>query len=382
MVGGTKTRVGLTACAAALFVVGCAPTDTSDTPAAPTVPGPAAANASAVPAPTEQPWFEPASLRHDFGVDVGATNSQLEHTYKLVNTSQQPVRIAGVQNEKPCCGDVRAQTPARLLPGESLDVVVTLHARHNGGKLQHAAVVQPEGRDLAPAVIETTATHVPRAAIDESSAGKRALLAQESAKVGLIVRCFGTKEHPPHALREETLEADGPIIWEGEPSTEEHAENGLVSTRRACVITLRAQGAPGPRTSEIVLRSGADELARHRIAWEVAPAIKASPSGLIIASDDTASKKFLLRSVDEREFQIVSTRAEGIEFDAGRRGNDARAVHTLEAQLRSNDGIPTGAAADIVVTTDHPLQPEVRITVFVTGPRVTARDALRGERTP
>jgi hypothetical protein len=281
----------------------------------------------------------------------------------VTNTSQNSVRVLALRNERPCCGEIEAAVPALLAPGQTLDVRVTLHAARSSGKLQHLALVEAEFPAVSAEIL-TTAAFVPRSTIEEVGDSRRALLPSESGTLRFVVRCFGTKEHPPVSLDGVSLGGDGEADWSGGATLEEGTD-GLIATRREGTLAIEASGAPGARTSEIIVNAGREELARHRVSWEVSPAIKAIPAGLIVSSGDHSPHKVLLRSADGRPFRVLSARSEPDGLRVTGAKEESLAQHVLQIGPGPDAHIDIASTADVIVGTDHPRQAKVRITVFI-----------------
>ncbi len=306
-------------------------------------------------------------MRHDFGRVLAGADVERQHTYRVVNASGRPVKVARVVNMKPCCGDVATVGPTVLEPGQGLDVTVTLKIGPASGQLQHSAVIQADDPDHPEIELTTLATCSPRAAIDEVVAADRSIPPGETTRAEFVLHAYGDEATPPLALDERTVRCVVPVAWSGPQSREVDPETGAVEHRRGLTITLQARGEPGERATDLFVMDGHLAVARKRIAWEVASALKAAPAGLVVTSGESEPvRKIVLRSQDGRPFRIGSatSRVDGLKVEFHDDG--AKAVHLLEVRIGppSHPGLRTG---EIRVTTDHPRQPEARIAVYIAG---------------
>jgi hypothetical protein len=296
------------------------------------------------------------------GADV-----ERRHTYRVANASKRPVKVARVVNMKPCCGDVEPVGPTVLEPGQGLDVTVTLKIGPASGQLQHGAVIESDDPDSPEIELTTLANCLPRAAIDEVVSADRSILPGETTRAEFVIHSYGDATTPPLPLDERTIRCDASIAWSGPQSREVDPETGSTEHRRGLVITLQAQGEQGDRATDLFVMDAHLAVARKRITWGVASALKATPTGLVVTSDEGESvRKVVLRSQDGKPFRISSatSRVDGLKVQFPDDG--ARAVHLLEVRIGppSRPGLRTG---EILVATDHPRQPEAKIAVYIAG---------------
>jgi hypothetical protein len=119
-------------------------------------------------------------------------------------------------------------------------------------------------------------------------------------------------------------------------------------------------------------------VARKRISWEVAAAIKATPAGLIVSrGDDRSVRRVVLRSHDGRPFRILSATSRVKSLDVRVEDGGAKTVHFIEVRVdpASHRDLRTG---EIVVATDHARQPEAKLAVYVAATPEGAVSATEG----
>lgn len=242
------------------------------------------------------PWCDPGTTRRDFGPILSGGDAKRPHRYHLESRTDRPVDILGVVNRKPCCGQVEAVEPVTLAPGQAVDVNVTLHIGLAAGLVSHVAEIQARGDDNRVIAVElvTTAVGLARAAIDVADPARLALEPGESARIELVVRSFGNRENPPFPLNDRAIRCDTPVEWVGAEEARTDPDSGLDERLRRLVMTLNASGEPGRRSAFLELRDGGATAARKMLAWEVSPAIKAVPPGLVLSEDTDQAGRFLL----------------------------------------------------------------------------------------
>ena len=143
--------------------------------------------------------------------------------------------------------------------------------------------------------------------------------------------------------------------------------NGVREISARWEIKLPPSGEAG-RQGEEILFEGPDGIPRpYRLAWDVIPWIRASPSGLLIStSAPRAELTVMVMSVD-RPFRVVDL----IGLDSIRlesKHQEAQTRHQVRLSLACSE-IENGRSRDLHVITDDPRQPRVTISVIgVQGP--------------
>jgi len=316
--------------------------------------------------PTSKSWFDPAGAEHDFGAVLAGSDVSRSHTFRIANTSNRPVRVLGVVNRKPCCGFVEPVAPVTLDPGRAVEIAVRLHIGLAAGRVVHLAELQFEGDGggVFAAEIRTMGTGLARALVEHPEPRSIALEPGETTQVELVARSFGDRDRPPFPLDDGAIRSEAPSRWSDVATSRLDPDSGLDEIRRPLLVTLTASGEPGRRLDTIELIEEGSAVARKAIAWEVAPAIRATPSGLVLSAGSSGPWKIVLQSRGGRPFRVVSGRStvEGLALDP--EDGQARASHILGVRL---DDRPRAAACSgvIVVETDHPQQPLVKVAFYI-----------------
>ncbi len=311
---------------------------------------------------------------------LAGTDVTRSHTFRVANTSGRPVKILGVANRKPCCGEVEPIPATTLGPGQAVEVAVTLHIGLAAGRVIHLAEIQTEGDGgkILATELRTMGTGLARATVEVVGSAPSSLDPGELAKVELIARSFGNRERPPFPLDDRAIRCDVPFDWKGIAEDRLDPGSGLDELHRPLVVTLDASGEPGRRWTTLELLDGGSAVARKTIAWEVAPAIKATPPGLVLSADSSGPWKIMLRGRDDRPFRVVSasSKIEGLMLTPV--GGEARTTHTLTFRLVGPPW-PETRTGEIVVETDNPRQPLVKVSIHIPGQgHAEAKSDLQG----
>ncbi len=217
---------------------------------------------------------------------------------------------------------------------------------------------------VSPSVIlHSAATVRPRASIEELARDGTVMIGK-TATVRLAAHSHGTESKLPLPLDDRSVSASLPIKWVTSQTNETDHRTGWVSNRREFELVCRGEGEPGPRRTVAEVRESGELLARAMVRWEVAPAVSTSPSGLILTRDDLGKLKTIcVRSQDGHPFRILSTSSQINGVIARPRHAGALTLHSLEVR------VPLSArhvlSGDIVIATDHPLQPTSKVSVFL-----------------
>ena len=111
--------------------------------------------------PTTSTFGDGTDRRFNFGHVIGGPARRLSHTYTLRNMSEKPIGIVSVVNGMLCCGEVGPIQAAKLLPGQTLDVIVTIRPTRIG-PLRHWVSVKTDRPEADEVLLVTLAdVHAP-----------------------------------------------------------------------------------------------------------------------------------------------------------------------------------------------------------------------------
>ena len=312
-------------------------------------------------------WYDPAATKHDFGLVLAGADVTRSHTFRITNVSDRPIRVRGVANRKPCCGDVAPVEPTVVEPGQALEAPITLKLGLGSGDLVHVAAIEVEGDDEG-VTLYTTATAHARATIDEVEPSNGLLEPGQSRRVEYLIQSFGVESDPAQTLDDQAIRCELPTEWTGPATTETDSKLGIIGLRRVLAVTLPASSEPSHRLTTLEIRNGAGAvIGRRSIGWEVAAALTASPAGLVFGTAAQVGQQFkvIVRSRDNRPFRIAEAASNvaglAVEIDDG-----TKPLHTITARF-GGQLQPGSRTGEVVLRTDHPNQPVLKLAVYIPG---------------
>lgn len=292
---------------------------------------------------------------------LGTVGRRLEHRYHLANQSGEIVRVARVENRKPCCGTVEIDAP-EIAPGGEADVLVTLDVGGRFGEVVHEAALRLEGAGEEEIILRTAADVLAPLRVEAeppvSGTGSGGELRFRAIAQGL-------EGEPAADLARLRLESGRPAEWAGAPVVEEGAR-GLVVARRSFVVrTGEDSGEPGPRRTSVRLFDGDTLVLDHPVQWTVRRPIEAMPKMLVL-QPGRAEYRLVLTATDRRPFRVLGcdTAVAGLAATAGE-GPAAMVAVMVKDEASAGGGRARGV---LTVRTDHPAQPSVEIAVVSLNP--------------
>lgn len=301
-----------------------------------------------------------------------------QHVFQIKNTSRQAIRVKGVANLKPCCGEVKPIAATVVEPGQAVEVAVTIKIGLSGGEVLHRAAIVTEARDDQVELITTGRAHA-RVTLDGVDSPRKPLAPGESRQVKYLIRSFGRENDPPPSLRGRTIRCNLPTEWIGPGVGSSGAEAGLMAVERILAVTLPAVHEPGHRLEPLeVLDSDDVAVGRCNVTWEIASALESHPSGLIFlaVAEPVTELKLIVRCRDGRPFRILSATTEVDRLNVATDGGEAFPSHQLVARLQGERG-GSSRSGEIVIRTDRSDQPILKTAVFIAGREA---DVPRGDQ--
>jgi len=320
--------------------------------------------------------FGPQSdRRHDFGLVIGKPGLKLKHTFFLTNTMDRPVRLLRAINFKTCCGEVGFE-PATLEPGQRSRLEITLKVGESTEPLSHLTVVETDHPEFAERRFFSFARPHPRFRLEPvEPQGTRSVRPKSSLRAGFVAFAYGTPSDGPPPLDRARIASDAHTEWMGPPRGR-LLENGLIEQSRPLSATLVGEGEPGDRITAVEVWHQDERLGGVKVPWEVVAGIKAVPSALLVRSGpDTQKMPISLRSQDGQAFDVlkVTSSLPGIHGATIEKG--AKPVHNVQVAIEPGPG-NIRHWGQVTIKTNHPVQPVVKVAVFIAGPPADATTSL------
>lgn len=312
-------------------------------------------------APRDPALIGDEETSHDFGTVVTPTRRDLEHPYRLKNTTSHVIEITDVINRKPCCGDVLVGRRV-LQPGEDTTVSIRLRVGTQFGTVLHEAAVltdPPPDREL---VLRTMARAHPALRVENVSPWNRPVLAgnREPRQAAYLVVASGTPDEPCVDLSRSSLEGSIPAEWDG-PKRDGPPVDDLITESRRFLVTLDPTGASGERSAEVILREGGETVLSCPIQWEVVAQLTPEPKVVVLKSRSSTAR-VVIRSFDRQAFRITRVESPPPGLAVRAVGREGAPIQIIEAE-----GVPSSGDARGVVTvfTDHPEQDRLDLPFVV-----------------
>ena len=261
-----------------------------------------------------------------------------------------------------------AAVPATVVePGQAIEVQVVLKLGLGSGDVVHVAAIEMEGDDES-VTLYTTATAHARATIDEVQPSTGLLEPGQFRRVDYLIQSFGVQSDPPQTLDDQAIRCALPTEWVSPATTELESKSSIVAVRRILAVTLPASSEPSHRLTTLEVRNGAGAvIGRRSINWEVAAALTASPAGLVFGTAAQAGQQFkvIVRSRDNRPFRIAEA-ASNIAGMAVEVDGESKPSHAITARFGGQPQ-PGSRTGEVVLRTDHPDQPVIKLAVYLPG---------------
>lgn len=303
----------------------------------------------------------PIVLTHDFG-PILATGPELRHEFTLENRTNQPVRLIRPTAHTPCCSAI-GPIPDSIPPGGSVRAPVAFRTGGQKGVKKLVFSVGSErpgdptwqlvlGADIAPQWdVEPVGDSVTELRGGVSAEQDFRVVCRRRGDVGLTLPA--------------TVEAQGALTAEFVgPAEETTVLGGHTSASRLVRVTYSASAAPGQVSGILTFRWPYTDTSPRdlELRWKVTPHLSVTPKALVVQSDLASSIHSVVLSSHDRPFRVLE--ASGPLAGPVPPSLEAATVQTLkltiDSALLSADG-----AANVLIRTDHPEQPEATLTVLL-----------------
>jgi hypothetical protein len=297
---------------------------------------------------------------HDFGV-ILADGQTLRHEFELRNGTDRPVHVVGGAALIPCCSAI-GPLP-RVIPAHgSIKVVVSMKPGYQAGVRAARFIVETEDETQPRKALVLRATLF--SAVEMKPASHSSTRLPVGAAGRQIFQLTTRTNGRLGRGLPDTVTVSSPLaaVFRGE-ATVRRDSSGLTAFAREVVVSIPPVTKPGPRRGELVFRWADGRTETRSIVWEITPRLQVSPSAVILPPTARPVLQRVEVVSDERAFTIegvvgsVLTKWSCLCRRASRRqGVDL----TLDASRATS-----GRAVDVTITTDHPDQPTVSLSVLV-----------------
>lgn len=330
-----------------------------------------------------------AVLTEDLGPTL-ARGQEIRHAFRIENPTDRPWKVVGAEALTPCCSAIGA-LPESIPPGGSAEVPVLFKPGHQNGRKRVEFVVRTDDPDRPLhrfALVASLISELEVVPYDDNPATlplnapgrhRYTILTRRvpTALTHLIPRqargggnAHPSTDSPPRTDEGRRAPTDLTVTppltgrFLG-PPTERLLDDGTLESAREFEVELPPSAEVGARRGEVILTWADGRDRTHLIAWQVTPRLRASPSGLVLrpkGSGEVERVTITIRS-DDHPFRITDISGPVLRSPSPALPSEPRRVHTLELVLGSA-AIGVDGIKDISLSTDHPDQPQVVVSVL------------------
>ena len=301
------------------------------------------------------------------GILIGGRGRFLDTETVIKNPTDHPIKILDVVNAKPCCGIVSFSPPVPtvLRPGDSATITVRLKLNESLGPLAHRTLITTNTSGDEPIEVWNYATVYPEISIEPKSSGSITVLPGSDLKVQFTIHSNGNDEVAPIPLDAILLRSNLSVHWLGDV-VEVKRGDGLIEISREGEVQIPAGRSVGRHAEEVRVEFREQLKATLPILWETPTSIHMAPEALLFtAVNSQPAKVLLLRSTDDREFQLLGVESEHELVKATIERNIRKKFHRVEVVLNSASKVEKPFV--LVIRTDHPDQPSVEVPCMILG---------------
>lgn len=291
---------------------------------------------------------------YNFGFEW-ADGGTVAHTFRLVNKSQDRIEIVSMQATTPCCSSITSDRKTVEKEGEASMNIVLKKGLTPGHKRLQFKVHATKGKDETDLEMMTI--------IDlyqdwQVSSDPVILACGESRECLLTVTCRTSKVDGSEMPRNVQARAFEGVRYVGETRAKQ-LPGGVTELTRQLGLHISAQSKPGNKSGEIVFEWANGHKKSHTIKWTVQSVLVATPAMLTIKRGTTQAYNFVVKS--DRSFRLLSVKGMGVKSADFEKSSSTRHVVNVEVDGKGS----SGDIRDIDITTDHPIQPQAKMSILI-----------------
>jgi hypothetical protein len=268
----------------------------------------------------------------------------------------------------PCCSEIGPFSKEAIPPGSRCAIPVLLKVAPilQAEKKRVGFLLQTDSKECPNWTYTLSAMVFPAWEVRVSADSTRTLPIGRSGRQ--VMRITGRRVGTEGNTLPTRVEAESPLVARFLGDSREETESaGVTSRTRDVEIILPTSSKPGAHRNSIRFRWPEGLTQEHLVLWEVVPAVRASPSRLVVKlSERDVTHTVVLRISDDRPFHVSHIGPPRLvvssEFD-----DEASLAHTLKVRidprLASQESNP-----QITIKTDVADQPTVSVSIVVLSP--------------
>jgi hypothetical protein len=307
-----------------------------------------------------RPEASPSYQEYDFGA-VLARGQTLRHDFILTNPTRSPVHLLRARPQTPCCSAI-GPLPSTILPGGTANVPVSFSLGSQTGHKRLEFWIETDSPSQPLRTLVMTASLFSEWEVEPlAGAATRIPVGGSGRQLFRVTarRKGNDGQDFPHAVM-----ANAPLVarFTGD-GVEEVSPNGMVGYTRQVEVCIPPGDQPGRHRGELVFQWDADHALRHPLGWQVTPTLHGIPPALVIKSSANLGAQSVVIRSDDRPVRITGVSGATL-LGAPRFPLESKRLHELRLEIDPR-GKRAGGASDVLITTDHPHQERVHVSVLI-----------------
>ncbi len=294
---------------------------------------------------------------------VLAQGQILQHHFTLTNRSERPIRLLTASSSFPCCSSI-GPIPGTIPPGGEAKVPVVIKTQNKSGPLRIGFTVTTDSSVAPVSHFGITVRLIPEWQIEEIGQNTDSLSIGESGK--RIYRITCRRMESSGLCLPESVTEGGPLRAVLKAETQATNISGdLIESNCEVAVDLLPSPQTGRRQGEILFKWLNGLTRGHVITWNVKPSLIASPSGLVISRSKQPATVTVVVTSRERDIRIL--RVDGPLVKTSSLPTESSRKHCLRFMVDTSK-VRSGDISDITITTDHPNQSSLTVTLLFSAP--------------
>ena len=298
--------------------------------------------------------------RFDFG-PVLSRSEPLKHEFVIENPTGDTIQVVRSMALTPCCSSIERH-PEKIPPFGKVAIPVVLNPGSQSGPKSVSFSVETDKPSHPDYRLELLADLHPEWEVAPSDLNRRSFPIGLGGRLefSMIRRERGEQVQPP-----DTIDISSPSSLSVDLVRAEQGQIGdFAEDRRWIAVKIPPSIREGRDHAVLRFRWLGGEERNHEITWEVTPAIQVTSSILLLHKAEGVKEYSILLASEHGAFRITKvdwpSRGEMPRFD-----ETAGLVRKLSLMLDPSKIDPSVQPTEILIRTDHPDQPTVKVKVLV-----------------
>jgi hypothetical protein len=290
---------------------------------------------------------------------VLAHGQVLRHEFALTNPSDRPIRLLKASSSFPCCSSI-GPLPGTIPPRGEVKVPVVVKTENRSGPLHIGFAVATDSIAAPIRHLGIAVRLIPEWQIEDKEAPTDPLALSEPGK--RIYRIACRRMETGGLGLPDSMTVGGPmtaaLMGEAQETT---ISGGIIEATREVAVDLLPASQAGRRHGEILFRWSNGLTRSHVATWEVVRSVNVSPSGLVIRRSKEPAPVTIVVTSEGRDIRIL--KVDGPLVKMLSLPTDSSRMHRLGLMVDTLN-VRSGDVSDITITTDHPDQSSVAVTLL------------------